>query len=164
MRYPDFTFAPTATIALHSQLLCEFLHADGARLLRKLWRGGTLCQYHMDLLPFKLQLSVLLNKDVLQPQSRHNIRPVSQMGRRRAHKPETQGGDFAPLHCCFTSCPVCLPALPNRGPPTWVSHLRICITPHLGMFPCCFSLCGEPTPPFSKKAMTSQRTGHLSAV
>ena len=69
---------------------------------------------------------------------------------------------FAPLHCYFTSCPVCQPALQNCGSSHLVFSFEKVHSPPVSDY-LLLLICGEPTP-FSKKSMRSQRTGHLSAV
>ena len=81
-------FASLFAVTLNCQALLVLLHPNHTRLLWKLQHRGAPGQDHKDLLPFKVQLSPLPHIDI-PPQSRHNIRPASQMGRRKVHKPET---------------------------------------------------------------------------
>lgn len=91
---PGFTFAPLLAIALNRQALLVPLHTDHARPLSKLWHGGALGQDHVDLPSFHVQLSPLTDVDILQCQSRRDITPASQMGRRKAPQARSQRRGF----------------------------------------------------------------------
>ena len=123
---PVFTFTPPRVIALDCQALLVLLQPDHARLLWKPRHRDALGQDHVDLLPFKVQLSPLPHIDTLRHQSRHNIKSSI------SDESEAKGHDSLPplgvcsLYCYFTSCPT-YPATPWLFPPAvpiWEHALR----------------------------------------
>lgn len=114
---PGFTFAPLLAIALDRQALLVPLHPDHAWLLGKLRQGDALCQDHMDLPSFHVQLLPLPDVDILHRQSRHDINASISGGQKE--KPtslkQREGTLFLPLAflpTCTVPSVTCLVSLP----------------------------------------------------
>lgn len=131
-RSPGFTFAPFLAIALNRQALLVALHPDHAWLLGKLRQGDALCQDHMDLPSFHVQLSPLPDVDILHRQSRHDINASTSDGQKERPTSLKQSGGmlFLPLAFLLLQLPALFLYLHYKVVlhTTWYSHLRAGIT------------------------------------
>ena len=110
------TFAPPLAIALDRQPLRVLLHPDHTRLLWNLWLRGAVGHDHVDLPPFKIQLSPLPHVNILHRRSRHNKARTEMPSGRKAHS-RNNGTWFHSSASCSTPCSVTSGPAPSAHPP-----------------------------------------------
>ena len=128
-KYPNpctlLTFAPPLAIALDRQPLRVLLHPDHTRLLWNLWLRGAVGHDHVDLLPFKIQLSPLPHVNILHRRSRHNSKAcIEMLSGRKAHSRNNRTW-FHSSASCLPPCSVISgpPCLPTHLRKVWLLHL-----------------------------------------